>query len=722
MTITLSRRDFLKVTGAAGGGLAVAVSLPGTATAQGAAQAPAEVTAWVVIKPDDTTIIRVARSEMGQGSLTGLPMLVAEELECDWSKVKAEYASPKEHLKRNRVWGNMGTGGSRSTRESQEFLRRAGATCREMLVTAAAQRWSVPASECVAASSVVTHTPTGRKLRYGQLAAAAAKVEPPKNPKMKDPKDWKLIGQSVKRIDLAEKVTGQPIYASDVRLPGMVHAAIQQSPVFGGKVKSVDDAAALKMRGVQKVIRLDDAVVAIADNWWRANNAVKAVKVEWDEGANGNVSSESIMDFLKTGLAQENAPVARNMGDSNAAFAGAAKTVEAEYFAPFLNHATMEPQNCVAQIKGDQVEVWVGTQNAEASLAVAASAAGVPLANVEVHKLTLGGGFGRRGAFQDFVRQAVLVAKETGGRPVKLQWSREEDMQHGFYRPVTLVRMKAALDASGKCVAMDTRVSSQSILTSVRPEEVKNGIDPQAVGVFSDSPYDIPNQKVDFALRNTHVPSGFWRAVFHSQNPFFRECFIDEVAAAAGKDPLAFRRELLVNSKDRMAPKYVGVLDAVAKAANWGAPLPAGVHRGIAVMDGYGSYAAAVIEASVSPAGEVSVKRVVVSTDPGYVLNRDQAIAQVESNVVYGLSAALWGENRIRNGRVVESNFHDYPVMLMKDMPKVETVLVPSGGFWGGMGEPPLGPLAPALVNAVFAATGKRIRSLPLKNHDLKKA
>ena len=711
------RREFLKQSAAMGGALVIGFHLPGRALAESSAAAAAtEVNAWVVVQPDDEVIIRVARSEMGQGSFTGLPRLVAEELECDWSRVRAQYASPAEHLRRNRVWVTMATGGSRSIRDSQDYLRKAGATAREMLIAAAAKGWGVPAGECIAENSVITHRPSGRKVRFGQVAEAASKLEPPQDVKLKDPKEWKLIGKPVQRFDLPDKVMGKPVFGIDVQVPGMAYAAIAQCPVFGGKLKGADAEKVRKMRGVLQVVPLEDAVAVVADNWWRAQQALKALPVQWEPGEGAKVSSASIQAFLRSGLDQADSPAARNDGDVGKAFAYAKKTVEAEYYAPYLNHATMEPMNCTAAVKGDRVEVWVPTQNGEASLASAAEAAGVPLANVEVHKTHLGGGFGRRGAFQDYVRQAVAIAK-AAGKPVKLVWSREEDMQHDFYRPASMARMKAALDANGIPVAWHTRIACPSILARVRPGEVKGGIDPVSVVCFSDLPYAIPNLRVDYAMRNTHVPVGFWRAVGHSQNPFFRECFVDEIAQAGGRDPYQLRRQLLAHS-----PKNLGVLEAVAKAAAWGKPLPAGVHRGIAVQDAYGSYTAAVIELSVGGKGEVDIRRVVVAVDPGYVVNPDSARAQVESCVAYGLTAALYGEITIKDGRVEQSNFHDYSMMRLKDMPKVEAVLVPSGGFWGGMGEPPLACLAPALCNAVFAATGKRIRSLPLKNHDLRKA
>jgi isoquinoline 1-oxidoreductase beta subunit len=712
--LSLNRREFLKSTAAAGGAFALQFSFPSLAQ-KGAA--PTEVNAWIVIHPDDRVVVRIARSEMGQGTYTALAQLVAEELDCDWNKVSAEFASPNEHVKRKRVWGSMSTGGSAGVRTSQDYVRKAGASAREMLVAAAAAQWKVPAYECTADKGVITHTNTKRRLRYGQVAAEAAKLEPPKEVKLRDPKDWKIAGKSMRRLDIPDKVVGKPVFGVDVALPGMLHASVAQCPVFGGKVKSVDSAEAEKMRGVKKIVREADFVAVVADNWWRANQALKKVKVDWDVGANGSVSNESITALFREGLAAKDLPDARKMGDTAAALAGATKVLEAEYHSPYLNHATMEPQTCTAWLKPDGfLEVWTSTQNAEASMAAAAETAGLPLEKVEVHKAMLGGGFGRRGAPQDFVKQGVAIAKALPGVPVKMMWSREEDMQHGYYRPASLVQMKAGLDAQGNIVAMHTKIACPSILALLRPEGIQKGIDFSAVRSFNDMPYTIANQQVDYAMRNPHVPVGFWRAP-GLQNAHYRECFIDELAHAAGKDPLEYRLAMLkAGDKNRL------VLEAAAKAANWGGPLPAGVHRGIAMADGFGSFTAMVVEASVSAKGDLKIHRVVFAIDSGHVVNPDTCAAQAESNVVYGIGSLLYQQNNVKDGRIVESNFHDFPLPRLTDMPKVETVLVPTGGFWGGHGEPGILPLAPAVCNAIFAATGKRVRSLPLKADDLKKA
>lgn len=712
-----SRREFLKQSAAIGGGLAVGFG-PLGAFAQKAGAA-AEVTAWVLIRPDDAIIIRYARAEMGQGSMTSAPMLVAEELECDWRRVKIEYVSPNANVKRKRAWGDMASVGSRTIRFSQEYLRKAGATAREMLIAAAAKQWGVPASECSAANSFVTHGPSKRRVSYGKVAEAASKLEPPKDVKLKDPKEWKLIGKPVKRFDIPDTVMGRQRYGIDVQLPGMLYAAIAQCPVFGGKVKSLDAGRVNGRRGIVKVVSLETFVAVIADNWWRAKEALRDVAVEWDMGANGNASSATIMDFYRAGLdAQTDIAVSRKDGDFDQAFGAAAKKLEAEYFTPYLAHSTMEPQNCTALIKDGRVDVWVPTQNAEASLAVAAATAGVPLENVEVHQVQLGGGFGRRGGGQDFVRQGVAIAKAMEGTPVKMLWTREEDTQHDFYRPASLVRMKAALDDSGMPAAWYSRVASTSIISTLvhlplkPPLAPAEGVDPQAVASLTDLPHAIPNVRIEYAQRNAHVPVGFWRTVGHSQNPFVRESFMDELASAAGKDPYEYRRALLAKS-----PRDLGVLEATAKAAGWGKPLPAGVFRGIAQTEAYGSYTSAVVELSVDKNGEVGIRRLVLGVDPGYVVNPDNVVAQMQGSAVFMLTAMFWGEITIRDGRTEQSNFHDYRMMRLREMPKVEVVIAPSGGFWGGVGEPGQASIAPAVCNAIFAATGKRVRSLPLKNH-----
>jgi isoquinoline 1-oxidoreductase beta subunit len=712
----VDRRSFLVSVAVVGGSLALGFDIPFARRARASASEK-EITAWVVIEPDDTVIIRVAKSEMGQGSFTALPMLVAEELECDWSRVKAEFAPPHENRRRDRIWGNMSTGASRSISASQNDLRRAGATAREMLIAAAAMRWNVPANECAATNGTITHRPSGRGISYGRIAADAAAVAPPAQVALKDPKDWKLIGTPQRRLEVADKVTGKPIYAIDVRLPNMLYAAIVQCPVFKGTVKSVDETKLAGLKGIRRVIRHADAVAVVADSWWRAKKAAELLPVTWDFGDNAGVSSKTIRDEVDAGLDAADARVGRSDGDVDHALTQAARRIQADYAAPFLAHATMEPQNCTAHVTDDRVEIWAPTQDGETALAIAAHAAGVPAGNVVVHKTMLGCGFGRRGIFQDFVRQAVLIAKELG-QPVKLVWTREEDIRHDFYRPVAAARMIGGLDADGALIAWKIRTAGQSIIAAVSPRVMQFGVDRNFLqGLLEDMPYDVPNYRVDYAMRNTHVPVGVWRSVNHSQNAFFKEGFVDELAHAAGTDPYLFRRKLLAKK-----PKQLAVLDAAAAKAGWGSPPSPGVFRGIAIHDSQNSICAQVVEASVASDGKVRVHRVVSAIDAGHVVNPLTVELQTESAVVYGLTAALYGEITIAHGQVEQSNFNDYPMLRLAEMPRVETVIVASGGFWGGIGETPVPPLAPALCNAIFSATGKRIRSLPLKNHDLRSA
>jgi isoquinoline 1-oxidoreductase beta subunit len=710
--LAMDRRHFLKVSGTAGAGMSLGFFLPERAHA---ADTP-QLNVWVEIEAKDTIVIRYARAEMGQGSMTSAPMMIAEELEADWKKVRVEYVTAHDNLRTKRAYGDMASVGSRTIRHSQEYLRKAGATAREMLVMAAAQKWNVPASECKAALSKVTHTPTKRSFTYGQLAADAAKLEAPKTVQLKDPKDWTLIGKSIPRIDIPDIVVGKRQYGIDTQLPGMLNAAIAACPVFNGKVKSIDASKVENRRGIVKILNLGDFVAVVADNWWRAKEALREVSVEWDVGEHGTLSSATIMAHFKAGMDQSELAVARNDGNTAEAMSKAAKVVEADYFTPYLAHATMEPMVCTAWLQGDKLEVWSSTQNPEATLAVSAATAGVPQSNVKVHPVQLGGGLGRKSP-QDFTRQAVMIAKAMPGKPVKMLWSREEEIQHGLYRPASLMRFKGGLNANGKVEALHIRVSAPSILATLLKLPLPKGVDGQAVACFNDHPYDIPNTLVDYAQRNTNVPVGFWRTVGHSQNPFGRECFIDELALAAGKDPVAFRLDMLPNNEKSKRDR--SILEAVTKAAGWGSQLPSGVFRGVAETEGYGSWTACVCEVSVNARNEVKIHRVVIGIDPGYAVNPDNIVAQFQGSVVHGLTAIFWGENTIKEGRVEQSNFHDYRMMRLNEMPKVEVVIAPTGGFWGGVGEPAQAPLAPALVNAISAAMGKRIRSLPLKNHGL---
>jgi len=716
----LSRRAFIVSSAAVGGSLAIGFNpFTGGAQVVRAADGSPEIGPWVVIRPDETVVVRIARSEMGQGSLTGLAQMVAEELECDWKKVTWEYPTPGENVARKRVWGDFGTGGSRGIRTSENYVRKGGAVARVMLVQAAADGWGVPAADCTVSNGVITHKATNRKTTYGKVAEAAAKLEAPKDVPLKDPKDWKIIGKPIKRLDTADKLTGKQVYGADLRLPGMLSAAIKDCPVFGGKIKSMDSAKAEGMKGVKKVMKLrDTAVVVVADTWWHAKTALDAVQVEWDGGPNTAISSADIDKMLTAGLDSDAAFVHNQKGDSKKAIAGAAKKVEAVYDYPFLNHACMEPMNTTALYTADKCTIWCPTQNGEAALAATAEAAGLPVAKCDVIKINLGGGFGRRG-FSDFVTKAVLVAKEMPGTPVKLLWSREEDMAQGRYHPVMKARLTGGLDASGNLAGLEIRLSGQSILASARPEALDKGKDPFTFQGFWPTgehslEYTIPNLTIDHAMRNTHVPPGFWRGVNVNQNAVFLECFMDELAEAAGVDALEFRRKLMA---DR--PKSLAVLNAVAEKGGWGKPAPKGHYRGLAHFRAFGSYVAACAEVSVKDGTKVKVHKIVAATDCGYAVNPAQIERQIAGSFVYGLSAAFFEECTVKDGAIQQSNFHDFNSMRIAQMPKVESIVMPSGGFWGGVGEPTICVAAPAVLNAFYRATGKRIRSIPLKNHGI---
>jgi isoquinoline 1-oxidoreductase subunit beta len=724
-TLELSRRAFV-VGSAASGGLALGFHLPFAfdpavaQTAPAAATADTEVNAWVVVRPNDTCVIRIARSEMGQGTLTGLAQLVAEELECDWKKVTTESITAGQNFARKRVWGDMATGGSRGIRGSQDYVRRGGAIARMMLLQAAANEWNVPVGELAVANGIITHAASGRSTSYGKVAAAAAQLTAPdaKSIKLKDPKDWKIAGKPMKRLDTADKLNGSKVYAIDVKLPGMLCAAIKDCPVYGGKLVSYDEAKIANRPGLRRVVRVNDTTVAVvADTWWQAKAALDALPIVWDEGPNAAQSSAAIAEHLREGLTASATNGERRSGDALGAIAGAAKKIEAVYGTPFLAHACMEPMNCTVRISTDRAEVWVATQNAEASLAALSEVSGVPLGQCEVYRHDLGGGFGRRGGTQDYTRQAAAIGKEFPSIPIKLIWSREEDMAHDFYRPISQCRLTAGLDPDGNLVGLHVRISGQSINATLNPAGIVGGKDRRQLQGLWEEPgdaqlgYTVANLLIEYAMRNTHVPVGPWRGVNTNQNGVYMECFMDEVARAAGKDPLEFRRALMRNH-----PKHLAVLNAAAEKGDWGKPLPAGVHRGIAQFMGYASYSAAVAEVSVSPEGKVKVHRMVLALDCGHAVNPDQIAAQVEGSVAYGLTATLYGECSVKNGRVAELNFDTYEIMRLAEMPKVETVIVPSHDFWGGVGEPTICVVAPAVLNAILAATGKPVRSLPLKN------
>ena len=717
----INRRTFVVSAAAVGGGLMLGMEIPLGPHVVRASDGSPEVNAWVVIRPDDTVVVRIARSEMGQGTITGLAQLVAEELECDWSKVTTEYPTPGQSVARKRVWGDMSTGGSRGIRTSHEYVRKGGAAARMMLLQAAANEWKVPASECTASNSVITHSPSGRKTTFGKVAEAAAKLEPPTEIKLKDPKDWKIAGKPLKRLDTADKITGKMMYGIDVKLPGMLNAAIKDCPVFGGKVKSFDAAKVADMKGVKKVVQVGDTAVAVvADTWWQAKAALDALPIVWDEGPNAKISSATIAEVLKTGLDAEQAFIGNQNGDAKAAIVSAAKKVEAIYSYPHQNHAAMEPLNATALYTADKCEVWCGTQNGEAAFAAVLAASGLPANKCDVHKQMLGGGFGRRGAFHDYVTQAVLIAKQMPGTPVKLLWSREEDMVHGKYHPVTQCKLVGAFDKDNNLTALHARISGQSILTVVRPEALENGKDPATFQGFAAAGeaaigYSFPNLLVDHAMYNPPVPPGFWRGVNINQNAIYLECFMDELAHAAGQDPLEFRRKLMAKH-----PKHLGVLNAVAERIGWGKPGPQGVFRGLAQHMGYGSYVAAAAEISVEGGNKIKIHRIVGATDPGFAVNPAQIDRQVAGSFVYGLSALFYGECTVKDGAIEQTNFDTYNSLRIANMPKVESIVMPTGGTpWGGVGEPTICVAAPAVLNAFFAATGKRIRSVPLKNHNI---
>jgi isoquinoline 1-oxidoreductase beta subunit len=717
----LSRRTFVVGTTAAGGGLALGFHLPADAAPARAEAAEAvEVNAWVVVTPDDTCMIRIARTEMGQGTRTGLAQLVAEELECDWKKVTTDNITPGQNLARKRVWGEMGTGGSRGIRTSHDYVRRGGAAARMMLLQAAADQWKVPVGELAVSDGIISHAATKRTIGYGKVAAAAAKVPAPdpKSITLKDPRTWKIAGKPIKRLDTAEKLNGSKMFVIDIKMPGMLCAAIRDCPVFGGKVKSYDESKIAGRPGVKGVYKVKDSGVAVvADTWYRAKSALEALPIVWDDNPNAIPTDAAIAAHLREGFDAPTNNGDRRNGDAVKAIEGAAKKVEAIYATPFLAHATMEPMNCIAKISADKAEAWVPSQNAEASLAALSEASGLPLDKCEVFRSDPGGGFGRRGGTQDYVHQAVAIAKNFPNTPIKLIWSREEDMAHDFYRPISQAKMAAGLDEQGNLVGLHVRISGQSINAYLNPALVSGGKDMRQLQGYDVQPgeaqlgYAAPNMLIEYVMRNTHVPVGPWRGVNTNQNAVYMECFMDEIAKAAGKDPVEFRRSLMGKY-----PGHLAILNAVAEKAGWGTPLPAGVHRGIAQFHGYATYSAAAAEVSVSDAGKVKVHRVVLGVNCGHPVNTDQIAAQCEGSVAYGLTATFYGECPVKDGRMTSLNFDTYQIMRLAEMPKIETIIVPTYDFWGGIGEPTISVVSPAVLNAIHAATGKPVRSLPLKN------
>ncbi|MAP93665.1 MAG: aldehyde dehydrogenase [Ponticaulis sp.] len=727
-TIALSRRGFLISSGAAG----LTISFLG-ACANGSSDAEEaaadltpnpEVNAWVHISRDDTVTIRVARSEMGQGTMTGLAQLVAEELQCDWDKVVAEFPTPGENLKRDRVWQSYSTGGSQGIRGSIPYVREGAAAARAMLVQAAATQMGVPAEECTISKGVISHG--DNFVTFGEVAEAAAELEQPTEVTLRDPKDWNIAGQPKKRLDTADKLTGKLVYGADIMMDGMLCASIKACPVRNGTLGSFDEAAIAEMKGVKKVLQVgEDAVVVVADTWWHANSALEALPITWVGGDKFN--SADFVAELDAGLSADDAVVGYAVGDDaalEAAFSEAAQTVDVVYNMPFQNHAPMEPMNATAVWTEEKCEVWCPTQNGEAALAAATQASGLDIANVDVHKTILGGGFGRRG-MSDYVTQVVTIAKEMPGTPIKLQWTREEDQRQGFYHPTTKGRVRGALDADGNLTAVHVRISGQSILAGIMPQAVRGGVDSAVFQALADPDnprsadqslkYKFPAFKADHAMRNPPVRPGFWRGVNANQNAIYLDCLLDELAVAAGKDPLEFRLAYLEHD-----PKGTAVLKAVADQGGWGSD--DGKARGLCFNYSFGSYTAACAEVTVDDRGRLKIDRIVAATDPGYAVNPQQIEAQVQGSFVYGLSAMLYGEITFVDGEVQETNFDTYNSMRIAEMPKVETIVMPSGGFWGGVGEPTIAVAPPAVLNAIYAATGKRVRELPLGYRNLREA
>ena len=724
-TLALSRRSFIVSSSAAGLSLGVLGACRSSEKAVDYSHLPPnpEVNAWVHIHHDDTVTVRIARSEMGQGTATGLSQLVAEELGCDWDKVTFEFPTPGENAKRERVWGSFGTGGSSGIRRSHQYVREGGAAARMMLTEAAANLWEVPVDECAVNKGVIKHTKSRKKARFGELVDAASKLTPPTDIALKDSKDWTISGKSKLRLDTADKLTGALKYGSDLTFPGMLNASVKACPILGGTLKSFDASVAMAMPGVKKVLEIDGAVFVVADTWWQANSALEAMTIEWDGGKYANYSSADIEAMLNEGLGASETYTGNKGGDVAEAMREAAKTIEADYNFPTQNHATMEPMNATALWTAEKCEVWCPTQNGEAALRETISASGLKPDQCDVYKTILGGGFGRRG-MSDYVGQAVKVAKEFPGTHVKLQWSREEDMLHGFYHPITKCKLTGGLDEDGNLVALDMKLSGQSILATLYPQALVNGADmavfqgllPSGVDARLEDQtlkYKFPNFHIHHAMRNPPIRPGFWRGVNLNQNTLYLETFMDELAFAAGKDALDFRLAMLQDE-----PKMAAVLKAAAEKGGWGSN--DGKHRGLANIYGFGSYVAACAEVSINDDGTVKMEKITAATDPGHVVNPQQIEAQIEGSFVYGLSAMLFGEITYKDGQPEQTNFHTYQSMRIKDMPDVESVIMPSGGFWGGVGEPTIAVAAPAVVNAIFSATGKRVRKFPLHDTDLR--
>ena len=707
---TVSRREFVSVLTAAGGSLLLGYRVGEGQRVASVASAPGFApNAFIRIAPDGSITLFMPQAEMGQGTHTSMSMLLAEELEVTPEQVRLEHAPPDDKLYANPLFGEQITGASSSIRMFYEPLRRAGATARAMLIAAAAASWNVHAASCRAREGVVTHTPTGRTLSYGALAAKAATVPVPDKIALKDPKDFTLIGTPAKRPDTPSKVNGTAQYGIDVRLPGMLIATVAASPVLGGKVAGLDDEKAKAVPGVRQIVQLDDAVAVVADHMWAAKQGSAALEIRWEDGPNAKVSTADVVEGLAK--ASETAGVtARQDGDPASALAGAAKKVEAVYESPFLAHATMEPMNCTVHVRRDGCEVWTGSQVLSRARAAAAKVTGLPLEKVVVHNHFLGGGFGRR-LEVDYVTQAVRIAKQVDA-PVKVVWTREEDVQHDVYRPYYYDRFAAGLDAHGKPVAWSHRIVGPSIMARFLPPGFKDGIDIDAVDGAVQLLYDIPAIQIEYVRHEEPVlNTGFWRGVGVTHNNFVVESFIDELAAVSKQDPVAFRRALL-----RKSPRALTVLELAAKEAGWGKPVPRGRGRGVALLfSSWGTYLAQVAEVEVTGSSDVRVRRIVCAVDCGQVVNPDIVKAQIESGVVYGISGALWGEVTLKDGRVEQSNFHNYRVLRINEAPPIAVHLVRNTEAPGGIGEPGTAVTAAALGNAIYAATGKRLRKLPLQ-------
>jgi isoquinoline 1-oxidoreductase subunit beta len=707
-----SRRRFLQTGGATA--LVIGFALPGSGRALAAG--PAAVftpSAWLRITPDNRVTVVCGSAEMGQGVLTAIPMLLAEEIDADWSKVSVVQA-PADKAFNNPMFGMQATGGSTTVRAHWEPLRKAGAAARQMLVEAAAAEWKVDASTLRTTNSRVIG-PGGKTLTYGSLAAAAAGQPVPENPRLKDSKDFKLLGKPLKRLDTPAKVNGSAKYGIDAQVPGMLVAVMARAPLPGVKVKSVNDAKAKAVKGVQQVITIDSGVAVLASGYWAAKKGRDALEITWDQGATAGLNSAKVSAMLTDGADAAEA-IAVDKGNVRDANANSVAAVDALYEAPYLAHACMEPMNCTAWVKGDEVEIWAGTQSQGPAQGILAAVAQATPAKVKVNTMMLGGGFGRRFA-PDFIIDATLLSK-ISGKPVKLIYSREDDMAAGFFRPASVARFAGTLDAKGMPTSLTAGVGSPSIMAASGFMKIpESGVDEFAMEGIVDHPYDIESQRLTYSQREPGPKVWFWRSVGHSQNIFFTEGFIDEMAAAAKKDPFEFRRALLGKQ-----PRYKAVLEAAAEKAGWGKPLPAGVHRGIAVGQSFGSYVAEVAEVSVGADGTPKIHRVVAAVDCGMTVNPEIIRRQIEGSIVYGLSAALYGKITLSDGKVEQGNFHNYPVLRLSEMPKVEVHILPSTEKPGGIGEPGTPPVAPAVVNAIFAATGKRLRSLPIDTAALKKA